>query len=480
MARKKVPSKHEGDEKPKTKKGRTLSRGTAVALGLCALVGVGLLSPGIVLADSPTKAVGATAIANTSKDKKATSPTVSPTTSSTTSTKTSGETAEIGTLLVKLPWGSGPGQVGLFTQNEGLSHGPEALAMAPDGRVAILDSVNHRLVLLDTKGSFTNSIVLELAEPRFLAVSDTALYVLDCDSDQELATFDWNGNLQGVARLPELEDVVSGLFATDAGPCVEIAHEYTLLLGEDITAEGAPIGTTDDAANTNKTIEEDSIAENTNASSFALASTKSTITAANTKSTKKTKTHGTWKNPVQVESKKFSGRPVGKKFGPSVEVSFKTGKSANIKVHKTDKKSFKSTKTSDLSKSIYSKKNIEYLLSVDDDGQGGLVMGAFLENEETPKPGQPSIVVTRIGKKASTKDKASGTTINSTKTDADEVAATSELVHPDEVTSTDSILLSDCPFVYLGMPYATTPDGRVLQPMADANGYSLFIHTFDN
>ena len=62
------------------------------------------------------------------------------------------------------------GQVGLLKPGEGLSRGPEAIAVASDGRIAILDSVNRRLVLLDATGAFTHNVPVSLGEPRFLAV----------------------------------------------------------------------------------------------------------------------------------------------------------------------------------------------------------------------------------------------------------------------------------------------------------------------
>ena len=37
----------------------------------------------------------------------------------------------------------------------------------------------------------------------------------------------------GTTDLPELEDVVTGLFATDQGPCLEIAHKTVLLVDPD-------------------------------------------------------------------------------------------------------------------------------------------------------------------------------------------------------------------------------------------------------
>ena len=132
--------------------------------------------------------------------------------------------ASSGVLLATLPWGSGDGQVGLVSPAEGLVRGPEALAVAPDGRVAVLDSVNRRVLVLAVDGTVTGTISLSLQEPRFLAVTNTRIYVLDCDADQRLAQMSWNGTSYGTLSLPALPDAVSGLFATSYGPCVEVAH----------------------------------------------------------------------------------------------------------------------------------------------------------------------------------------------------------------------------------------------------------------
>jgi hypothetical protein len=135
-------------------------------------------------------------------------------------------------VLATLPWGSGYGQVGLRQPAEGLTQGPEALAVAPDGRIAVLDSVNQRLVLLDAVANVVGTTPVALAEPRFLAVDNDKLYVLDCDTDRQLVVFAWDGALLRTMALPPLTDVVTGLFATSEGPSVEIAHEDAFLVSE--------------------------------------------------------------------------------------------------------------------------------------------------------------------------------------------------------------------------------------------------------
>ncbi len=136
-----------------------------------------------------------------------------------------------GTLLVMLPWGSEQGRVGLALPDEGLARGPEALAVAPDGRLAVLDSVNRRVLFLDSSGVLTGSAALDMAEPRFIAVTGTRVYVLDCDCDGMLVALDWTGTPRGSVALPVLPSPVTALFATSTGPCVELSHDRVYRLG---------------------------------------------------------------------------------------------------------------------------------------------------------------------------------------------------------------------------------------------------------
>ena len=42
----------------------------------------------------------------------------------------------------------------------------------------------------------------------------------------------------------------------------------------------------------------------------------------------------------------------------------------------------------------------------------------------------------------------------------------------------DSMLLVDRSGAYVGQPYVVSPDGRVFEPVATEEGYSIFVHTF--
>lgn len=135
-----------------------------------------------------------------------------------------------GSLLVRLPWGDGPGQVGLAAPAEGVTRGPEAMAVRPDGSVVILDSVNHRLLVLDPAGSVTATIPVPLASPRFLAVDEDRAFVLDADEDRSLVGLDAEGRVLEQASIARSHEPVTGLFARAGRPLVETGHGRVAVL----------------------------------------------------------------------------------------------------------------------------------------------------------------------------------------------------------------------------------------------------------
>lgn len=134
------------------------------------------------------------------------------------------KTPSVGVRLVMLPWGSGPGAVGLAKPLEGLARGPEALAVAPDGRIAILDSVNRRVVTLDSSGAFLAALPIALSSPRFIATDDATIHVLDADEDHRLVSLDWQGTVLAQRNLETRDTPVTGLFARDGQAYVEWGH----------------------------------------------------------------------------------------------------------------------------------------------------------------------------------------------------------------------------------------------------------------
>lgn len=134
-----------------------------------------------------------------------------------------------GSALVAFPWGDGSGEVGLAAPADGERRGPEAFAVAGDGRIAVLDSVNHRLQLIGPRGEVVRTIPLDLRSPRFLAATPERIHVLDADDDRRLHSFTWDGGLADSAALPPLEGTVTALvLEADGTPVVELDHDRTL------------------------------------------------------------------------------------------------------------------------------------------------------------------------------------------------------------------------------------------------------------
>jgi hypothetical protein len=331
--------------------------------------------------------------------------------------------APAGSLLVTLPWGSGDGQVGLLQPTEGLVQGPEALAIAPDGRVAVLDSANHRLLLLDPAGQIVGTIAVALAQPRFLAVDDNKLYVLDCDADRRLAVFAWDGADLGTLALPPLTDVVTGLFATSAGPCVEVAHESAFLVSQ--PAQGVA----------------------------AVGSDTTTVATA-----RRAAASGGHGRPAQASLHELAGRPLDADLERAARVTFRPGQKVRIRSFEIDKASLGAVSSVDLSPAIASGRSVEHLVSVDGDGNGGFIVGARLLEPEMRNGTPASLALTRL---PSVPAEASG------------AAGPDATASPDEV-----LLLAESLFAYLGQPYVVAPDGRIFQPVGSDAGYSIVVYTF--
>jgi hypothetical protein len=318
--------------------------------------------------------------------------------------------------LVTLPWGGGEGQAGLCRPTEGLTRGPEALAVAPDGRLAVLDSVNRRILLLDAGGRVTGYAPVPLTEPRFLAVDDSRLYVLDCDADRRLAAFDWSGASVSVVSVPPLQDVVTGLFATVEGPCLEVAHRTSFVL----SAAAATLGTV--------------------AGSPAA------------------KAMGTLGGPAEGSLRALEGRPVDRALGRLARVTFKPGQNPSIRSFRFDKANFKSTKTNELAPTIAAGRAVEQLVSVDGDGRGGLIVGARLCEPEIRAGGPAYLALTRLA--------ASG-------------ACAADTASMRSTGSGTAVLyLAESSFAYLGQPYVVAPDGRIFQPVGTEQGYNIFVRSF--
>jgi hypothetical protein len=367
------------------------------AIALVALLSCALLIPGFVLpasAETTSSTLVVPDSAGPDGDTRSAAASADP--------AVTAAVPDAGTKLVTLPWGAGAGQVGLAKPSEGLTRGPEALAVSPDGRIAILDAVNSRLVLLTKDGGGAGTVPLALREPRFLAVDDKTIYVLDADADQQVLSFDWAGTKLRSAQLPKLDDVVTGLFLTDAGPCVEIAHSDVFL-----------------------------------------------VELKNSAGLKAAPQAAKGPGPSGASLRAVAGRPMDSGLGRAVKVTFEPKDGVKLKRMKVDKSSFESTQTQAVAPEFKTGKAIDHLVSVDGDGKGGVIIGAHLLRGKGDATGGPALIIGRLA--------------------AADTAAAPLL--------TDTITLTDSPFAYVGQPYVVAPDGRVLQPVASQQGYSLMVHS---
>jgi hypothetical protein len=323
-----------------------------------------------------------------------------------------------GDALVRLPWGTGHGRVGLERPKEGLARGPEAVAVSPDGRIALLDGVNDRLVTLDASGAFLLSIPIELTQPRFLAVTDERLYVLDCDTDGLLLSVDWTGGGAKLSELPPLEDVVTGLLVADEGVCVELAHDRVFLTTESVGLVAAGRGS------------------------------------------------GLGKSRGKASFKQMAGRPVGHRSGRMAKVTLDAGKRVRVESFRTERGGLKAAPTAQTTPALFKGRPIDHLVSVDGDVHGSLIFGARLADGDDARGGAVLALTRLTGDGGAGAEPARGSQSGA--------PGIRRSVGPIE----DTLLLSDCPFAYLGQPYVVAPDGRVIQPFADKNGYSLLVHRF--
>ena len=398
-----------------------LSSTVASAIGvatLCALLLPGL-APGVSAAEPA--AAAATAVSATA---------ATPVTSAVPQGQGPGPTAlSKGSTLVLLPWGSGPGQVGLLRPTEGLAQGPQSLAIAPDGRIAILDSVNHRILELDGKGTVTGSVAVPLTEPRFLAVTSDRLFVLDCATDRRLLVLDWAGQAVDSISVPAFDDPVSSLFATDRGPYLELAHQRVYLV-----QRGA----------------------GTVASPKAAGPGVATLGVSSRVGDPAPQLH------------EIQGRPLGRDLNSLVSASFQRGKSPQLKFSTTPKGSLDASPAGQTQSSLPGGFDVDCLVSVDSDGRGGMIVGAGLL-AHAGQAKQPALLVTHL-------QPVSGATTTTGSAASNGAATTGSALATARPVS--YILLADSTYAYVGQPYTVGPDGRVYQPMATEAGYSILVHSF--
>lgn len=105
------------------------------------------------------------------------------------------------TPIITFEVGSGPGQVAYQGAFGDVAHGPQALAVAPDGAIYVLDSVNRRIHVVE-QGRVARTIETpDLAYPTELSFIKKKLFLLD--GEGAIAQINPTGKVVKTSRLPD-------------------------------------------------------------------------------------------------------------------------------------------------------------------------------------------------------------------------------------------------------------------------------------
>jgi hypothetical protein len=356
--------------------------------------------------------------------------------------------ASTGVRLVTLAWGAGQGQVGLAASSEGLQRGPEGLAVARDGRVAILDSVNHRVLTLGPSGAILGTIPVPLSEPRFLAVTDSRMYVLDADADHRLIGFDWAGADIGTLDVAAFDDPVTALFAVDDGVCIEVGHadvqliESSQFVSGDVPSVATSAGPPDGA--------EQLQGQATTAGGRAAA-----------------------RPGKKAMPRHIAGRPLSRDLTRLAAGAFKPGSPPVVKVSRAERAGVNATPFRALTVKTPAWAKLDCLLSLDAVNSDTIIVGAHLVSQRAKSAANNK---SRAGQTNAGFEGASGNDPAIPEDETPEILI-SRMSADGQPLGT--LVLGDSPFAYVGNPYVVAPDGRIYQPVAKADGYAIFVHDFE-
>jgi hypothetical protein len=136
-------------------------------------------------------------------------------------------------VVATLPAGKGNGQVGISP----FTGGPQALTIAPDGRILVLDAMNRRLMTLSPTGTIQGAAPVGSDYPRdVLVTADDRQLVLNTDEVIELAP---GGAL--LRRLPITKSIAGGVTGLVRGTAAEIVVEVEGANRVYLTEGGRPV-----------------------------------------------------------------------------------------------------------------------------------------------------------------------------------------------------------------------------------------------
>ena len=147
------------------------------------------------------------------------------------------ETAPVPKIVVRGPWGSGPGQFG--RTDEASRPGPMDFAVT-DAGLYVLDPVNARVQLFAWDGGFRREIPIGTKTADFMTVDEGGrVIVLDAFVRREMRVFSPSGEHVTDTRLPASIDLASAVMTSGEHVYVEErhsqVHEVSLVAGTERT-----------------------------------------------------------------------------------------------------------------------------------------------------------------------------------------------------------------------------------------------------
>jgi hypothetical protein len=327
-----------------------------------------------------------------------------------------------GRELARLPWGEGSGSVGLREAHEGLTSGPQALAVALDGRVAVLDTINRRVVCLSADGIPEAHLALPLQEPRFLAVTNDRLYVLDADTDRTLVELDWMGRVLAEHRVPDTELPISAIFVDSGTIQIETGHNNMFELTP-ARSPGRAAGLQEGHAQGRPLPDP---ARNARGAAAGAPAARDT-----------------------TGSPHPDGPPGVRRAATHARAAYGKGERPVVSLLRDD-----GSAAADVQ--IQTQTRIEHLVALAGDSHGGLILGCRLLEEHNSKTavGQggrpPALLLIRF-----------------------QVPDDSETAFPG---AGSSLLVADHAFADVGEPLVIAPSGLIYQPLAGPDGYRIIVH----
>jgi hypothetical protein len=139
-------------------------------------------------------------------------------------------------VVVRAPWGAGNGSLGHTTPQEGNPEGPMSLAVDRDGRIFVLDQVNHRIASFGG-GLAPASVPIPGDTFQDLALDGRGGFVLlDRLQTRSLAFVGADGRIDHEVSLlgSGIEEAggVTGLFRLDDGYWVEVEHQRAVRIAD--------------------------------------------------------------------------------------------------------------------------------------------------------------------------------------------------------------------------------------------------------